>query len=154
MTIHHRLVAAQLLAPLLLLLVADGAWAAGCDAPAATVTPGSAVGLSGSATAFGGTWQGQWPVAVKDHVEPICARLYVQIISATAATVEQCTGSNRAARRQPECKRYAAEVNSNVMTFTDAQGTVYTFTMADVGGMEAEAVNAQHRSGTVFTKAR
>jgi hypothetical protein len=40
------------------------------------------------------------------------------------------------------------------MTFTDAQGTVYTFTMADVGGMEAEAVNAQHRSGTVFTKAR
>jgi hypothetical protein len=152
MTIDHPFIAAQILAPILLLLVADAAWAAGCDAPPATVKPGAAAGLSGSATAFAGTWQGQWPVAVKDHVEPICARLYVQIVSGTTATVEQCTGSNGAARRRPECKRYAAEVNTNVMTFTDAQGTVYTFTMADVGGMEAEAVNAQHRSGTVFTK--
>jgi hypothetical protein len=154
MTIHHRFVAAQTLAPILLLLVANGAWAAECDAPPATVRPGTAAGVSGSAAAFAGTWQGQWPVAVRDHVEPICARLYVQIISPATATVEQCTGSNPAARRHPECKRYTAEVNSNVMTFTDTQGTVYTFTMADVGGMEAEAVNAQHRSGTVFTKAQ
>ena len=152
MTMHYRFIAAQFLAPILLLLIAGGASAADCDAPPATVRPGSAAGLSGSATAFAGTWQGQWPVAVKDHVEPICARLYVQISSATTATVEHCTGSNPGARLRPECKRYAAEVNSNVMTFTDAKGTVFTFTMADVGGMEAEAVNAEHRSGTVFTK--
>jgi hypothetical protein len=154
MTIHHRFVAivVQILAPILLLLVANSAWAAECDAPAATVRPGTAAGVSGSATAFAGTWQGQWPVAAKGHVEPICARLYVQVISPAAATVEQCTGSNAAARRHPECKRYTAEVSRNVMTFTDTQGTVYTFTVADVGGMEAEAVNAAHRSGTVFTK--
>ncbi len=154
MKVNHRFVfvALQILAPILLLPVANSAWAADCDAPAATVRPGTAAGVSGSAPAFAGTWQGQWPVAAKGHVEPICARLYVQVISPTTATVEQCTGSNAAARRRPECKRYTAEVSTNVMTFTDTEGTVYTFTMADVGGMEGEAVNAAHRSGTVFTK--
>jgi hypothetical protein len=152
MRMHHRFVAAQILAPILLLPVANGAWADGCDAPPATIRPGTAVGLSGSPSAFAGTWQGQWPVVVNGHVEPICARLYVQISSANTATVEQCTGSNPGALRHPECKRYTADVNGNVMTFTDSQGTVYTFTMADVGGMEAEAVDAEHRSGTVFTK--
>jgi len=150
MTMPSRFAAA----PIFLLLAAQGAWAAGCDAPAATIRPGTAAGVSGAAAAFAGTWQGQWPVAVSGHVAPICARVYVAVGSATAAAVEQCTGSNRAARRRPECKRYAAEVNGNMMTFTDAEGTVYTFTMADVGGMEAEAVNARHRSGTVFTKAQ
>jgi hypothetical protein len=152
MKMHHRFFAAQILAPILLLLVANGAAAADCDAPPATIKPGTAAGQSGAAATFAGTWQGQWPIAVNGHVEPICARLYVQIVSAANATVEQCTGSNPGARRHAECKRYAAEVHGNVMTFTDAQGTVYTFTMADVGGMEAEAINAEHRSGTVFTK--
>jgi len=149
MTMHHRFVAT----PILLALFAHVAWAAGCDAPPATLKPGTAAGLSGPAARFGGTWQGQWPVAVSGHIEPICARVYVLISSATTATVEQCTGSNRGARRRPQCKRYAAAVNGNVMTFTDAEGTVFTFAMADVGGMEAEAVSARHRSGTVFTKA-
>jgi hypothetical protein len=152
MKMHHRFFAAQILAPILLFLVANAAAAAGCDAPPATITPGIATGQSGEAAKFAGSWQGQWPIAVNGHVEPICARLYIQIVSAANATVEQCMGSNPGARRPAECKRYAAELNGNVMTFTDTQGTVYTFTMADVGGMEGEAVNAEHRSGTVFTK--
>jgi hypothetical protein len=151
MKMHHRFFATQMLAPILLFLAANAAAAADCDAPPATIKPGIAAGQSDLAARFAGTWQGQWPIAVNGHVEPICARLYIQIAAANA-TVEQCTGSNPGAGRHAECKRYTAEVNGNVMTFTDAQGTVYTFTMADVGGMEAEAVNAEHRSGTVFTK--
>lgn len=148
MTMLRCLLAACLALP----LFAAAANAAGCDAPVSTLKPGTMAGAPDETDAFAGIWQGQWPVAVHDHVMPICARLYVQIIATAAATVEQCTGSNREARRRPECKQYAAQIDGNVMTFTDLQGTVYTFTMADVGGMKGEAVTAEHRSVTVFVK--
>jgi hypothetical protein len=150
MIVLRRLVIA--LVPLLLYAGAARAAEAGCDAPPPTVHPAASDAAPESARAFGGTWQGQWPVAVRDHVMPICARLYVLVLGAQTATVEQCTGSNRAARRKPECKQFAAQIDDNAMTFSDLQGTIYTFTMADVGGMKGEAVSAAHRSVTVFTK--
>jgi hypothetical protein len=148
MSLPRRLLAALAL----LLLGAGSAMAAGCDAPVATVHPGAAADVTPSSAAFAGIWQGQWAVAVHDHAQPICARLYVSVIASATATVEQCTGSNRDAKRRPECKQFAAEIDGNVMTFSDLQGTVYTFTMADVGGMKGEAISAQHRSITVFVK--
>ncbi|MGH6980299.1 MAG: hypothetical protein ACREFC_03750 [Stellaceae bacterium] len=148
MSATRRLLA--LLIPLL--LVAGGAWAAGCDAPAPTVHPAASDTATQAAKAFAGAWQGQWAVAVKDHAVPICARLYVLVLGPTNATVEQCTGSNKDARRRAECKQFAAQIEGNVMTFSDLQGTIYTLTMADVGGIKAEATTAEHRSVTVFVK--
>jgi hypothetical protein len=150
MIVPRRLLVA--LVPLLLYAGAAGAAGAACDAPPPTVHPAASDTAPESAKAFGGTWQGQWPVAVRDRVMPICARLYVLVLGAQTATVEQCTGSNRAAGRKSECKQFAAQIDGNAMTFTDLQGTAYAFTMADVGGMKGEAVSAKHRAVTVFTK--
>lgn len=141
-----------LIALLPLILWCGVAWGQSCDTPAPGISPGSAEGVGGAPASFGGTWQGQWPIAVKGHIEPICAKLYIQVASDQIATVEQCTGSNSETRRKAECKRYSAQISDNVMTFTDPQGTVYTFTMADVGGMKGEATSAQHRSVTLFTR--
>ncbi len=141
-----------LIALLPLVVWCGAAWGQTCDAPGPGIGPGSAEGIVGAAGAFGGTWLGRWPVAVKGHVEPICAKLYVQVASDQIATVEQCTGSNSETHRKAECKRYSAQISDNVMTFTDPQGTVYTFTIADVGGMKGEATTAQHRSVTLFTR--
>ena len=135
-----------------LLLIASGAWAAGCDAPAPTVHPAASDTATAMARSFAGTWQGQWAVAVKDHAAPICARLYILVLGPTNATVEQCTGSNKDAHRRAECKQFAAEIDGNEMSFSDLQGTIYKLTMADVGGMKAEATSAEHRSVTVFVK--
>ncbi len=140
------------IAVILLVLWCGGACAQSCDAPAPGIGPGSAEGVVGAAGAFGGTWQGQWPIAVRGQVVPICVRLYVQVASDQLATVEQCTGSNSETARKPECKRYSAQISDTVMTFTDPQGTVYTFTIADVGGMKGEATSAAHRSVTLFTR--
>ncbi|HEY7991915.1 MAG TPA: hypothetical protein VID77_11045 [Stellaceae bacterium] len=148
MTFSRRLL--TLLVPLLLL--AGGARAAGCDAPAPTVRPAASDTATPTAKAFAGTWQGQWAVAVKDHAVPICARLYVLVLGPTNATVEQCTGSNKDARRRAECKQFAAQIDGNEMSFSDLQGTIYKLTMADVGGIKAEATSAEHRSVTVFVK--
>lgn len=146
--------ARHLIAALVLLVLgAGGALAAeSCDAPKPNLRPGAAADVAPSAASFAGTWQGQWAVAVRDHAQPICARLYVSVMGAATVTVEQCTGSNKDAKRRPECKQFAAEIDGNVMTFSDLQGTVYTFTMADVGGMKGEAISAEHRSITVFVK--
>lgn len=145
-----RVVAAVLL-PLLLAAV-PSAWAAPCDAPRPALQPGAAADLPEAAAAFAGAWHGQWPASVRGHVVPICARLNVLVVSPTSATVEQCTGAVAAARRKSECKRFAAQIDGNSMTFSDLQGTVYNFTVADVGGMKAEATSASHRAVTVFTK--
>ena len=141
------------LVSMLLLLGAVGAHAAGCDAPSPHIRPGTTMAdLPEAAANFAGTWQGQWPIAVKDHIVPICARLYISVNGPQTATIEQCTGSARTARRKAECRQFAGEINGNFMTFSDLQGTVYSLTIADVGGMKAEATSAQHRSVTVFQK--
>ena len=136
-----------------LLLFAGAARAAGCDAPPATIHPGAAPSLPKSAAAFGGSWEGQWPVVVKNQVLPLCARLYVAVTAGRAATVEQCTGSGEGARFKPECKIFTAQIDGNEMTFTYLEGTVFTFTLADVGGMLGTAVSTDHRSSTRFTPA-
>jgi hypothetical protein len=134
-----------------LLLYAGAACAAGCDAPSPTIHPVAAPSLPKSAAAFAGSWQGQWPVVVRDQILPLCARLYVAVTASRAATIEQCTGSNQEARLRPECRVFAAQIDGNEMTFTYLEGTVFTFTLADVGGMLGKAVSADHRSATRFT---
>jgi hypothetical protein len=150
------MIARFLAAALFLLLplwAASSAWAApSCDAPHSALQPRAAADLPDAAAAFAGTWQGQWPASAHGHVVAVCARLTIQVLSPTSATVEQCTGAVRAARIKAECKRFAAQIDGNNMSFSDLQGTVYNFTMADVGGMKAEATSAAHRAVTVFTK--
>lgn len=141
-----------LLALIPLLLCAGIASAQSCDAPKGSVNPGAADGIVGSAASFAGTWQGQWPIAVHGHVVPVCAKLSIFVASSQAATVDQCIGSNSEGRLKAVCKQFSAQIDDNVMTFTDSDGTVYTFTMADVGGMKGEAISAKHRSVTVFTR--
>jgi hypothetical protein len=150
----NRMTARALAAALLPLLLwaTPAAWAAPCAAQRPALQPGAAADLPQAAAAFGGAWQGQWPAAAHGHVVPVCARLNVQVLSPTSATVEQCTGRVPAARRKAECKRFAAQIDGNNMSFSDLQGTVYNFTVADVGGMKAEATSAAHRAVTVFTK--
>jgi hypothetical protein len=157
MTGHGRIqmiyrTAIAIAAAALILAGVSAARAAGCDAPKPSVHPAASAAAGESAKAFAGTWNGEWPVAVKDHVVPICARLYVQVLGSDTATVEQCTGSSRDGRRRAECKQFVAQIDGNEMTFSDLQGTIYKLTMADVGGIKAEATDAQHRSLTVFTK--
>jgi hypothetical protein len=150
----NRMTARALAAVLLLLALwaAPSAWAAPCEAPRPALRPGTVADLPEAATAFAGAWQGQWPAAVRGRVVPVCARLNVMVLSPTAATIEQCTGAVPAARRKAACKRFAAQIDGNDMSFSDLQGTVYKFTVADVGGMKAEATSAAHRAVTVFTK--
>lgn len=155
-TIRTRIMARAIAVALLTLLLAaaPSAWAASCDAPRPALQPGAAADLPEAAAAFSGAWQGQWPTTLHGHVVGICARLNVQVLSPTSATAEQCTGAMPAARRKAECKHFAAQIDGNSMSFSDLQGTVFAFTMADVGGMKAEATSAAHRAVTVFTKAQ
>jgi hypothetical protein len=128
--------------------------AAPCDAPApATALAPPSTSIPKSATAFAGAWQGAWPVVEHHRVAPLCARLYVAVDNATAASVEQCTGSLKAAHLAPRCKKYQAQILDGAMSFTDADGEVYTFTAADVGGILGEVVSADHKSMTQFIKA-
>ena len=137
-----------------LLAASHSVAAADCDAPKSNlqIVPPPA-GVPKSAAAFSGRWQGDWPIVSKKQVLTQCARLYVAVTSAASVSVEQCTGSVKAANLKPECKYFVAQIDGDTMTFTDLNGGIYTFTMADVGGMLAEATTADHKSSTQFTKA-
>jgi len=145
-------VAASMIAALALSLAWADAAAAACDAPQASLTIASAPSLPQSAAAFAGVWRGSWPVAVRGHVVSQCARLNIAVTGAQEAGVEQCTGSVAAAKRKPACKKYAARINGNELSFTDLDGSAYSFTLADVGGMLGKRVNAAHRSVTNFSR--
>ena len=141
---------ARALAAVLLLLplwAAPSAWAAPCEAPRPALRPGTVADLPEAAAAFGGAWQGQWPAAAHGQVVPVCARLNVLVLSPTTATVEQCTGAVPAARRKAECKRFAAQIDGNDMSFSDLQGTVYKFT--DGGCRRHEGRGHQRRAPSV-----
>jgi len=133
---------------------AASARASECDAPVAKLqiaTP--AASLPKPAADFSGIWQGQWPVAAKQHLVPLCAKLYVSVTSAQTAMVEQCMGSEKEAKLKPLCKNYSAQIEGDTLSFTDLDGTVFSFTLADVGGILAQSVSAEHRSVTNFIKA-
>lgn len=124
-----------------------------CDAPPSKlkiVPPPDSVPKA--AAAFSGVWRGDWPIAAKKQVVPLCARLSVMVASPQAVSVEQCTGSQPAAKLKPQCRYYVAQIDGDTMTFTDPDGSVFTFEMKDVGGMLAETVSAEHKSSTQFTK--
>jgi len=148
-----RRIIAPTFAAAILLTAVSIARAATCDAPApATAIAPPPASIPKSAAGFAGAWQGEWPVAAHHHVAALCARLYVSIENAATATVEHCTGSQKAAGLKPQCKKYQAQILDGAMSFTDPDGQVYNFTAMDVGGLLAESISADHKSETQFIK--
>lgn len=130
------------------------ALAAECDAPKSNlqiVPPPASVPKN--AAAFSGVWQGDWPIIAKKQVVPRCARLYVMVASPSSVSVEQCAGSVAGTNLKPECKYFVAQIDGDTMTYTEPNGSVVTYTMADIGGMLAESVTADHKSSTQFQRA-
>lgn len=101
---------------------ASQGYAQSCDAPNPNFQVAKPeAGISPSAAAFSGEWDGTWTFEAgrrkERHTDMVCSKLFISVTGSNSANVAYCSGSNPDVGTQASCTNYTAKIDADKLTF-------------------------------------